>query len=74
MIKYENCWDVDLLANIFYDRDINIILSVSIREHDKDIWYWGKEKLGDYLVKIAYVLLQENKEISSTNIHCWKRL
>lgn len=76
MITDENQWDVDILYDIFDDRDVNLILSVPIRENERDIWYWRKEKLGNYSIKTAYVLIQGNKESNSINAsnRQWKRM
>ncbi|KAL8113779.1 hypothetical protein AgCh_020904 [Apium graveolens] len=75
MVMGERRWDVDLVRDIFNQRDTSLILATSVGE-DNDGWYWRKEKLGQYSVKSAYILIQENKghadTIGSSNF--WKRM
>ncbi|XP_074363041.1 uncharacterized protein LOC141703396 [Apium graveolens] len=58
MITDQKEWDVELLNDIFEDRDVNLILSIPIGRVEFDSWYWNKEKLGTYTVKSAYAVLQ----------------
>lgn len=67
MVTGENRWDVDLLNDMFEERDIDLILSIPLRDNDSDSWYWKKEKLRCYSVKTAYKLLQESKLPSPSN-------
>lgn len=54
-------WDIDLLKDIFTDRDFNLILSVPVKAMYADSWFWNGEKLGQYSVKSAYRSIQEGK-------------
>lgn len=49
---------------------------MTICRSDKDTWYWHKKKLGHYLVKRSYLLIQEEKENSQTsdNLGFWRQL
>lgn len=76
LIHEENRWDVDLLYELFNERDVNLILSIPINQSEYDVWYWEKERLGHYLVISAYVLIQELKNMNNAgaSLKCWKRL
>ncbi|XP_060972201.1 uncharacterized protein LOC133038159 [Cannabis sativa] len=70
-------WDMDILNDIFNERDINLIVSIPIQITEPDIWYWKKENLGHYSVKSAYAIIQEGKQQSATPVltgywrKCW---
>lgn len=72
----ENSWDVELVADIFEHRDVNIILSILIDREVNDSWYWRKEKLGNYSVKSAYLILEEenNDAATSANSGFWRKI
>lgn len=61
MLPDKSSWDVDLLNDMFEERDVHLILSTSFRCNEEDSWYWIKEKLGTYSVKSAYIGIQESK-------------
>lgn len=69
-------WDIDLIQDIFEQRDANLILSIPLRPNDVDIWFWNKEKLGGYTVKSAYAMLQENntEAVSEIDTDTWKKV
>lgn len=71
-----NSWDTDLILDVFNDRDANIILSIPVNKSIKDSWYWRREKMGQYSVKSAYLLMQEDKTNNSmtANSGFWRRL
>lgn len=71
-----NTWDVDLVLDIFDERDANIIISIPLNADVEDFWYWRREKMGNYSVKSAYLLMQEDKEGNSTdsNSGFWRSL
>lgn len=52
---------MDLINDMFEQRDANIILSIPLDAEKNDTWYWRREKMGHYSVKSAYMLLQEPK-------------
>lgn len=64
-----NSWDIDLVEDIFDSRDANIILSIPIDKEVNDSWYWRREKFGNYSVKSAYLLLEEENTDSSTAVN-----
>ncbi|XP_074342724.1 uncharacterized protein LOC141680379 [Apium graveolens] len=76
LVVGENRWDEEVIYNMFEERDVNLILSIPLNQNERDVWYWRRERLGDYSIKSAYVLLQEQKNLSvvSTGDRCWKRL
>lgn len=69
-------WDVDLIRDIFEERDADLILSIPLREDDRDTWYWCHEKMGHYSVKSGYIVLQEAKPsiITADNSGFWRKL
>lgn len=71
-----NTWDTDLITDIFDSRDSNIILSIPIDKEVKDSWYWRREKFGNYSVKSAYLLMEEEKNVNVTadNSGFWRTL
>lgn len=42
----QNSWDVDLVQDIFSERDANLILTIPLQRTDNDSWFWRKDKLG----------------------------
>lgn len=76
MIMSEIQWNKDLLNDIFEARDVNLILSIPLRNNDTDLWYWRKEKFRHYSVKTAYTLIQEGKKIyiSIENPNFWRKI
>ncbi|XP_074326605.1 putative protein phosphatase 2C 39 [Apium graveolens] len=67
MYTGSNGWDHELIEDIFDRRDANIILSIPLNNKMQDDWYWRQEKMGYYLVKSAYLLMQEEKPDNGTN-------
>ena len=55
-------WDVDILQDLFCQRDIDIIKNIPINVEEVDKWYWKADRHGQYTVKSAHSLLQ-NREI-----------
>lgn len=76
MLVGETVWDVDLILDVFDERDAELTLSIPLGENQSDNWYWRHEKMGHYSVKSAYILLQESKTIVSTgdNSGFWRKL
>lgn len=72
----DNSWDVDVIEDIFDHRDVNIILSIPVDKGVNDSWYWRKEKLGNYSVKSAYLLLKEenHNHSTTTNSGFWRKM
>lgn len=72
----ENSWDAEVIEDIFDQRDANIILFIPLDRGVNDSWYWRKEKLGNYSVKSAYLLMQEGNHDSNTvaSSGFWRKL
>ncbi|XP_074359589.1 uncharacterized protein LOC141699273 [Apium graveolens] len=75
MITNQIEWDVDLVKDIFSERDAQLILSIPLRPSDMDSWFWKWENLSHYSVKSAYAAIQETKQNSCWNDNFpWKRV
>lgn len=76
IITGENRWNETLVYGMFEERDVHLILSISLNQGEHDTWYWKKDRMGCYLVKTAYMLIQEMKNGSNvvTSARFWKRL
>ncbi|KAL8154779.1 hypothetical protein AgCh_000219 [Apium graveolens] len=61
MITGDRQWDMDLISDLFNDRDADLIFCIPLGEAVEDNWYWRHEKLGVYLVKSVYAILQSAK-------------
>ncbi|KAL8133670.1 hypothetical protein AgCh_008927 [Apium graveolens] len=72
----QNTWDVDLINDLFIERDANLILSIPVRRLDNDSWFWRKEKMGTYSVKSAYDVIRAGLEsnLLSSNSGFWNKL
>lgn len=57
MITGEKRWDVELIADVFDQRDAELIVNIPLNDQVKGNWYWRKDKLGQYSVKGGYLLL-----------------
>lgn len=68
-------WDIDLLHDIFEDRDIQLILSIPLNTTYEDVWYWNREKMGQYTIKSAYAVIQEDRIVDQqVDTEWWKRM
>lgn len=68
-------WDIDLLHDIFEDRDIQLILSIPLNTTNEDVWYWNREKIGQYTVKSADAVIQEDRIVDQqVDTEWWKRM
>lgn len=67
---------MDLILDIFDERDANMIVVIPPRNAESDTWYWRREKLGVYSVKSPYYVIQGSKEgvHSSDNSGFWRQL
>lgn len=72
----DHSWDVDLIRDVFEERDADIIMAIPLHSNEPDKWYWRKEKLGIYSVKSAYTVIQENKPQHDNcgDTRFWRRL
>ncbi|KAL8131971.1 hypothetical protein AgCh_007755 [Apium graveolens] len=75
MIPGQYAWDVDVVKDVFIDRDAKLILSIPLRDADSDCWFWKWDKKGQYTVRSAYTAIQEVKQsyIQNDSIS-WKKL
>lgn len=54
-------WDIDLVKDLFNDRDQKCILSLNVdSDNTEDVLFWRFDR-GNYSVKSAYNFLQEQK-------------
>ncbi|KAL8100419.1 hypothetical protein AgCh_032616 [Apium graveolens] len=76
MVTGEHVWDVELISDMFIDRDAELILSIPLDNDSANSWYWRGEKLGEYSVKSAYLLIQDSKNSnrSEDNSGFWRKL
>uniref|UniRef100_A0A803PEZ1 RNase H type-1 domain-containing protein n=1 Tax=Cannabis sativa TaxID=3483 RepID=A0A803PEZ1_CANSA len=62
MLCEEIKWDVNVVNDLFEDRDKDLILSIPLNTiRIEDQWYWLHENSGCYSVKSSYKWLQETK-------------
>ncbi|KAL8149774.1 hypothetical protein AgCh_006690 [Apium graveolens] len=71
-----NCWDVEVVTDVFESRDVNIILNIPLNNDVEDTWYWRREKPGNYTVKSAYLMIQESKcdRMLEDNSGFWRKM
>ncbi|KAL8103095.1 hypothetical protein AgCh_027577 [Apium graveolens] len=71
-----NCWDEDLVNDVFDRRDASIILTIPLNNDIEYTWYWSRERLGNYTVKSAYLMIQESKAgiMLEANSGFWQKL
>ena len=69
-------WDLELLRDVFTERDATIISSIPLDHGDSDSWYWRLEKKGFYNVQSAYrhTQIAHIAENVSANFVVWKLL
>ncbi|KAF4373524.1 hypothetical protein F8388_025218 [Cannabis sativa] len=59
-------WEVDLVHDMFNERDANLILSISLSSSRLcDVWHWSWESSGLFSVKSVYKFLQLSKELGA---------
>lgn len=69
-------WDMDVLAEMFEERDYMLIVSIPVQRNEPDSWYWKKDKMEQYTVKNVYAMIQEKKheQHSSDSSSFWKQI
>lgn len=67
---------MDLVHDLYEERDPNLILLIPLNRREEDIWFWSKERSRNYSVKSAYHWLQSQKHNFNMgdNDRCWKRM
>lgn len=73
MLQRERQWDMDLIRDLFSERDMNLILSIPLNADIDDNWYWRNKRLGIYIVKSAYLELQKIKRNSQEDNSVFRR-
>ncbi|XP_060965292.1 uncharacterized protein LOC133034254 [Cannabis sativa] len=75
MVVGERAWDLEVISDIFNDRDKEIIIRTNIdQDTPMDTWYWHKDLYGFYTVREAYRLLHHSEitNTSESEIKIWK--
>uniref|UniRef100_A0A803PQB3 Reverse transcriptase n=1 Tax=Cannabis sativa TaxID=3483 RepID=A0A803PQB3_CANSA len=70
-------WDIELVQVMFNHRDADLILSIPLSfSASGDFWSWSGEHSGNFSVKSAYRMLQDNKDRRSgvNNSGFWRNL
>lgn len=52
-----NCWNLEILNELFYEEDIRRILPMKVASSQDDYWVWLHNKNGSYSVKSGYWLI-----------------
>uniref|UniRef100_A0A803NGT2 Reverse transcriptase domain-containing protein n=1 Tax=Cannabis sativa TaxID=3483 RepID=A0A803NGT2_CANSA len=66
-------WDVDVLSDLFNERDKDLIVGIPLSQHEApDCWFWNREAAGFYSVKSSYRLLQGEESGAQTSDNFWK--
>ncbi|XP_060969711.1 uncharacterized protein LOC115713599 [Cannabis sativa] len=59
-------WDVDLVHDMFNERDANLILSISLSSSRLcDVWYWSWESSSHFSVKSIYKFIELSRELGA---------
>lgn len=74
MITNQKVWDINLIRDVFVDRDANLILVIPLDESENDLWYWNKERMGKYTVKSAYLSMCAEREDNNEPSVIWKTI
>uniref|UniRef100_A0A803PEE1 Reverse transcriptase domain-containing protein n=1 Tax=Cannabis sativa TaxID=3483 RepID=A0A803PEE1_CANSA len=62
MCPNDRCWNLEILQNMFGDRDISLITKIPLQVSPyPDQYFWHMENSGLYTVKSAYNLIQQSK-------------
>uniref|UniRef100_A0A803QPB9 Reverse transcriptase zinc-binding domain-containing protein n=1 Tax=Cannabis sativa TaxID=3483 RepID=A0A803QPB9_CANSA len=73
----EKSWDLEILDDMFVERDKNLIMSIQLSDStEEDLWYWHMEHSGLYTVKSVYKFLQfaAGNWLHLEEDNCWKKL
>uniref|UniRef100_A0A803P6Q0 Reverse transcriptase domain-containing protein n=1 Tax=Cannabis sativa TaxID=3483 RepID=A0A803P6Q0_CANSA len=75
MVPGELAWDVDLVRDLFNNRDTSLILNIPLSSSQvSDSWFWFLENTGHFTVKLTYKFLQLHEEAGAymNNSGVWK--
>lgn len=62
-ISENGYWDVDLVKDLFSERDQRLILSIPLSQYERDDnWMWGEERNGLYSVKSGYKIMMNAQQ------------
>lgn len=45
MTENHDSWDIDLVKDIFNERDANLILSIPLQGTNNDSWFWRRDNI-----------------------------
>ncbi|XP_074323048.1 uncharacterized protein LOC141659993 [Apium graveolens] len=69
----QKVWDVEIISDLFNERDKNLILQIPIPVREKeDSWYWALEDKGEFSVKSCYRKLRGNYDC--VNRLLWRKI
>ena len=73
LMSADKRWDVDLLNDLFCDRDVDLITRIPIPLRDtRDSWYWLLVEKGEFTVRSSYRWL--HGECTDSYTALWKKL
>ena len=73
LMSADKSWDVDLLNDLFCDRDVDLITRIPIPLRDtRDSWYWLLVEKGEFTVRSSYRWL--HGECTDSYTALWKKL
>lgn len=69
----QTMWDVDVVSDLFEERDKKLILQILVPVRDKeDSWYWILDQKGEFTVKSCYKKVRG--EYACVDGDFWKRV
>ncbi|KAM6593181.1 hypothetical protein CsatA_000884 [Cannabis sativa] len=74
MDNHDRSWDLEVLNDLFNNRDRDLICKTPISSAPSDFWYWSLNPSGVYKVKDAYNLLHKDDGLllSAEERRLWK--
>lgn len=70
-------WDVELISDMFLEKNIKVILSIPLREDlSPDVWVWNHSKNCIYSIKSGYWVAVQLSSIACNpgNSDSWRKL
>ncbi|KAH9728256.1 putative reverse transcriptase/RNA-dependent DNA polymerase [Citrus sinensis] len=72
MVPNQRRWDFDVVADIFSNRDRELILQIPLGSRiNQDDWYWLPDSKGQYTIRNCYKMLENQP--SSLNSSVWRQ-